>query len=157
MKYLLILLALFTFTMVIAQETFTDSTITDTTAYRRLVFEAGVRIPVGHMADKVGASPEFGAWWRTRISHNDMVDLGASIWVPLQRSDFEYNFRGAVYTTQAVGVSGMVGVRLCKIYHVGGGRVPKSVEWVSSFGYAFFTYYDEARDQGESAPGRRTA
>ncbi|MES2484723.1 MAG: hypothetical protein V4581_02090 [Bacteroidota bacterium] len=154
MKNLLILLILLGSAVAHAQDVFRDSTITDTTAYPRLVIETGLRIPVGNLADKVGTSAEFGAWWRTRIAHNNMLDAGFSLYVPQNPQDFSYRFEGADYTTKAIGVSGMVGVRLCKVYSLG---TRSSVEWISSYGYAFFTYYDEAKDQAEAAqPGRKT-
>jgi hypothetical protein len=147
MKKLLIILILLTGARAQAQEVFIDSTITDTTAYGRVVIEAGMRFPIGNLADKISPSAEFGAWWRTRIAHNDMLDAGFSLYIPQNPQEFKYTFRGEAYPTEAVGVSGMVGLRLCKVYGLGGGRVKKSVEWVSSFGYAFFVYYDEYKDR----------
>jgi len=146
MKNLLILLILLGGAAARAQDVFRDSTTTDSTSYHRFIIETGIRIPLGNLAGKVSTSAEFGAWWRTRIAHNDMADVGFSLYIPQNPKDFTYRFRDTDYTTKAIGVSGMVGVRFCKIYNLGS---KASVEWVSSYGYAFFTYYDEAKDQAE--------
>ena len=154
MKNLLILLVLLGSAVAHAQDVFRDSTMTDSTSYHRFVAEAGLRVPLGNLADKTGPSAEFGVWWCTRIAHNDMMDWGFSLYIPQNPQDFTYRFRGAEYTTKAIGMSGMVGVRFCKVYSLG---ARSSIEWVSSYGYAFFTYYDEAKDQAEATqPGRKT-
>ncbi|KOS07761.1 hypothetical protein AM493_18170 [Flavobacterium akiainvivens] len=152
MKKILIFLILLAVSPVHAQQNRgieRDSTITDTTRYARFVAEAGVRIPLGRMKEKYGTSAEFGAWWRTRVAYNDMLDLGFSLYIPQNPQEFTYTYRGEALPTNAIGVSGMVGMRFCNVYVLGG---KTSLEWVSSYGYAFFTYYDEYRDRHYTDP-----
>lgn len=108
---------------------------------RWVVAEAGVRMPLGKLADKIAPSPEFGLWYRRKLENNDMMDLGLSLYVPLKPHRFDYVAPDSLYRVKAKGVSGMAGVRFNKIYSLPG-RYNKSIEWVSSFGYAFFTYHD---------------
>ena len=116
--------------------------VIDSTKYERLVAEANARIPIGSLAGKMGVSPEAGLWYRTKVSHNDMMDWGGTVFVPLGRKDFEYKTQEGVWQTKAVGVSGMVGCRMNKLYSVAN----TTLEWSTSFGYAFFTFHDEASE-----------
>lgn len=77
--------------------------------YERFMIEAGMRMPLGSLADKVGASPEFGFWFRSRMRNSDMFDLGFSVYVPTQVKDFKYTDRGNTYNVKASGASGMAG------------------------------------------------
>jgi hypothetical protein len=152
MKRLPILLSLFAIMQLHAQKAptaFVDSTITDTDRYARFVAEAGVRIPLGNMKGKYSTSAEFGAWWRTRIAFNDMLELGLSLYIPQNPQEFTYTYRGEALPTNAIGASGMAGMRFCKVYRMG---ATTSLEWVSSYGYAFFMYYDEYRDRYHVEP-----
>ena len=126
---------------------------TDTTYYPKCIIEEGLHIPLGRLADKIGPSPEIGLWRRNRIVNNDMLDVGFTLYMPMQKKEFDYKTPDSVYRVKAKGVSGMVGVRMCKIYTIGGKSVPKKMEWVSSFGYAFFIYHDkEAQHLHETYP-----
>lgn len=118
--------------------------------YERFMIEAGMRMPLGSLADKVGASPEFGFWFRSRMRNSDMFDLGFSVYVPTQVKDFKYTDRGNTYNVKASGASGMAGFRVNKMYTLGGTRFKKSVEWTSSFGYAFFMYRDRYQPEIEN-------
>ncbi|WP_294824768.1 hypothetical protein [uncultured Flavobacterium sp.] len=117
----------------------------------RFIGEAGIRVPLGNMADKVGPSPEFGLWFRTRMDEsNDMLDVGISIHIPGKTHEFDYTTPDSLYRTKANGVSGMIGFRPTKVYTVG---FDLSLEWVSTFGYAFMMYDDkEARYKHKAFP-----
>lgn len=117
--------------------------VNDLRYYERVAIEAGVRIPFGDLKDKMGASPEVGFWFRSRLRNNDMLDFGGTVCIPSGTNEFDYENRGEEYKVSLAGVSGMAGVRFSKIYELANGRYKKSAEWISSFGYAYFMYRDE--------------
>lgn len=121
---------------------------TDTTAYERFIIEAGIRIPMDKLANKIGPSPEFGLWFRSRMPNNDLIDAGFSLYLPTNRREFDYNDNG-VYRVKPIGISGMVGVRINKLYALGGSRYKKSLEWCTTGGYAFFMYNDKEFMSGD--------
>jgi hypothetical protein len=116
--------------------------VDDLRYYERFMIEAGARLPLDKLADKVGISPEVGFWFRSRLRNDDMLDVGFTLWAPTDMQPFSYNDRGDRYTVSPTGVSGMGGFRMNKVYPLGRGRYTTSVEWVSSFGYAFFMFRD---------------
>jgi len=119
--------------------------------YEHFIGEAGVRVPLGNLADKIGTSPEFGLWYRCRMDESvDMVDIGVSISIPGNTREFDYTTPDSLYRTKAKGVCGMIGIRPTKVYTVG---FDLSLEWVSTFGYAFMMYDDkEARYKHRAFP-----
>ncbi|ALM48661.1 hypothetical protein AMR72_07005 [Flavobacterium psychrophilum] len=110
--------------------------------YERVLIEAGMRVPLDKLGDKISISPEVGMWFRSRLRNGDLVDVGGSIYVPSAAKYFDYEDRGAVYQVKPTGVSGMAGVRLNKVYALESIRYKKSIDWISSFGYAWFSYRD---------------
>ncbi|MGV3461271.1 MAG: hypothetical protein ACO1N9_12540 [Flavobacterium sp.] len=112
----------------------------DTTRTDWFLGEAGVRVPLGKLADVMGPSPEVGLWYRRKIDHGDMLDLGGSFYLPVNKREFEQKSQDGIFHTDAIGVSGMLGCRFSKLYQVRN----TTFEWTSAFGYAFFTYDDEA-------------
>jgi len=117
--------------------------VTDTTFYERFIVEAGVRMPLDKLADKIGPSPEFGIWFRSRMPDNDMIDVGFTLYTPTNRREFDYTDNKAVYTVKPDAVSGMAGVRFNKLYALSGTRFKKLIEWSTTAGYAFFMYTDK--------------
>lgn len=117
----------------------------------RFIGEAGMRVPLGNLAGKIGPSPEFGLWYRWRMDDSqDMLDFGAQINIPGSTREFDYNTPDSLYRTKAKGISGMIGFRPTKVYTVG---FDMSLEWVSTFGYAFMMYDDkEARYKHRAFP-----
>lgn len=115
--------------------------VKDSVPYQRFNIEAGIRIPMGKLKEKIGTSPEFGFWYRTRIEHNDMLDIGFTIYVPQDKRRFDYVAPDSIYRLKAEGISGTVGFRFGKIYSLGG-KHDNKIEWLSTFGWAFFTYHD---------------
>jgi len=88
--------------------------------YEHFIGEAGVRVPLGNLADKIGTSPEFGLWYRCRMDESvDMVDIGVSISIPGNTREFDYTTPDSLYRTKAKGVCGMIGIRPTKVYTVG--------------------------------------
>lgn len=131
MKNIVIIALLFTGSMAFAQ------------GYERFIVEAGARVPLDKMEDKIDVSPEFGFWFRSRMDDRDMLDIGGSFYIPTNRREFDYTTPDSIFSVKAKGVSGMAGFRVSKVYTVG---FNLSVEWLSTFGYAFFVYDDkEAR------------
>ncbi len=110
--------------------------------YERFVGEAGMRMPLGSLAEKIGPSPELGLWFRSRMDEdcNDMIDIGGSIHIPSKRREFDYTTPDTLFRVKAKSVSGMAGFRAVKVYTVG---FDLSLEWMSTFGYAFMLYDDE--------------
>lgn len=115
----------------------------DSVKYERFIAEAGIRIPLAKLADKIGPSPEFGFWFRSRIPNNDRVDVGFALYTPTNRREFNYMGDKATYTVKSAAISGMVGVRFNKLYTLGGDRFTKTLEWSTTAGYAFFMYTDK--------------
>ena len=116
--------------------------IDDIRYYERVLIEAGMRIPLDKLNDKMGLSPEVGIWFRSRLRNDDFLDVGGTVYVPSSVSYFNYSNKGAMYQVKPTGVSGMGGVRLNKVYLLNGDRYKKSIDWISSFGYAWFSYRD---------------
>jgi len=107
----------------------------------QIIGEAGMRVPFGNIADKIGPSTEVGIWSRSRVyGFWDMFDIGASIYFPSDRQEFNYSTPDSLYRVKAKGVSGMAGFRLAKDYALGN---KMEVQWLSTFGYAFFMYDDK--------------
>ena len=103
-----------------------QQTVTDTTAYERFIIEAGVRIPMDKLANVIGPSPEFGLWFRSRMPNNDLIDVGCSLYLPTNRREFDYEDNGK-YKVKPLGISGMGGVRINKLYTLGGSNYKKSL------------------------------
>ena len=118
--------------------------------YERFLMEAGMRMPMDKLGDIMGVSPEAGFWYRSRLRNGDMLDTGFSAYVPTATTEFDYEERGNNYTVSPGGAAGMAGFRLCKMYELGGSRYTKSVEWISSFGYAWFMYKDRDASRPEN-------
>jgi hypothetical protein len=140
-------MTIFAFLCCFAVQAQDDSTIrfknvSELQYYERVAIEAGVRIPFGNLADKIGTSPEIGLWFRTRLRNDDMLDIGGTVCIPSGIKEFEYESHGETYKVSPTGVLGMAGVRFCKVYKFGTGTYRKSAEWMSSFGYAYFMYRD---------------
>ncbi|MFP5438482.1 MAG: hypothetical protein ACLGH8_11885 [Bacteroidia bacterium] len=106
--------------------------------YERVMAEAGARIPMGRLADKFSISPEVGLWFRSRIYIQDMLDVGFTVYVPTENRPFAYRDMGQVYAVRPMGANGTAALRFCKPYSIGTTRL----EWVSTFGYAFFMFRD---------------
>lgn len=125
--------------------------ISSAQGYERFIGEAGMRVPLGNLADKIGPSPEFGLWFRSRMDESDdVLDIGISISIPGTAHEFDYTTPDSLYRTKAKGVCGMIGIRPTKVYTVG---FDLSLEWVSTFGYAFMMYDDkEARYKHRAFP-----
>jgi opacity protein-like surface antigen len=115
----------------------------DLVIYERFIAEAGIRIPLDKLADKIGPSPEFGLWFRSQMPNNDMIDVGFTLYAPTNRRGFIYLSDKETYTVKPAAVSGMAGVRFNKLYALGGSRLKNIVEWSTTAGYAFFMYNDE--------------
>ena len=116
--------------------------VNDLRYYERVLIEAGMRVPLDKLGDKIGPSPEVGLWFRSRLRNYDMLDIGGSIYVPSSPQYFDYSSRGYIYEVKPTGVSGMAGVRLNKVYELKSIKHKKNIEWISSFGYAWFCYRD---------------
>lgn len=130
-----------------------QQTLTDTTFYERIIIEAGLKIPISNLADKIGPSPEFGLWYRTSMPNNDMIDAGFTLYMPTNRREFDYKDEAEVYIVKPAGVSGMVGVRFNKLYSLGGAKYKKSMEWSTTGGYAFFMYNNKDFVTGNGRTG----
>ena len=128
-----------------------QDTITNTIPYQRILIEAGVHIPFGKLADKIGAGPEFGIWYRSRMLNNDFIDVGISLYIPGNRRGFDYQDEGSNYKVKPAEVSGMVGVRMNKPYRLGDVNSKKTLEWSTTGGYAFFMYNDKKVRSGNGS------
>jgi hypothetical protein len=141
--YLVLLLLLCAITTgaqeLIQQDSSTVSVTPKKPYYERVIAEAGVRVPLGTLADKHGVSPEVGLWFRSRIYKQDMLDVGFTVYVPTENNFFNYSDLGQTYAVRTMGANGTAALRFCKPLE--SGRL--KVEWVSGFGYAFFMFRDK--------------
>ncbi|MGV3698120.1 hypothetical protein [Flavobacterium sp.] len=122
----------------------------DTTKYQRIKIASGIFIPVGNLKDKIGVSSQTSIWYRTRIDHNDMMDLGLNIVVPNARNSFAYQGNDSIYNVKTKGLSFMIGCRMNKNYPVTIFNKKNNFEWSSSFGASFFSFEDKENPGDES-------
>jgi hypothetical protein len=145
MKKLLIIITIFLSLAANAQEF-----VKDTTKYPRIKIESGMFIPIGNLKDKIGVSSQTGFWYRTRIDHNDMMDLGVNIVIPKAENSFAYQGKDSVYNVKAKGVTIMIACRMNKNYPVTIFNRKKNFEWSSTFGGSFFSFEDKEHPEDES-------
>jgi hypothetical protein len=142
MKTFNLIVALFGFTACFAQ--YSDNLPQDVRKRNENVsFEPGLRVPVGALADVMGASPELGIWVRGKINTNNYLDIGGSAFALEGTEEFMYTDRGATYGVTLKGVGGTAGFRLAKVYELNTGKLKTGLEWLSTFGYAFLMYEDK--------------
>lgn len=145
MKKLIVIITLFLNLTVNAQEF-----VKDTTKYKRFKIEFGIFIPMGNLNNKIGVSKKTGLWYRTRIEHNDMMDLGINIIVPNVENSFVYQGNDSIYNVKAKGVTVMIGCRMNKNYPVTIFNRKRNFEWSSTIGGSFFSFEDKEKPQDDS-------
>jgi hypothetical protein len=124
--------------------------VKDTTKYPRVRIESGMFIPVGNLKDKIGVCSQTGIWYRTRIDHNDMMDLGINVIIPNAENSFVYKGQDSIYNVKAKGLTIMLGCRMNKHYQVTIFSRKKTLEWSSTFGGSFFSFEDKEHPEDES-------
>ena len=145
MKKLIVLITLFLNLTANSQEFVKDST-----KYKRFKIESGIFIPIGNLKDKIGVSSQTALWYRTRIEHNDMMDLGINIIIPNVEKSFIYKGNDSIYNVKAKGVTIMIGGRMNKFYPVTIFNRKKNLEWSSTFGACFFSFEDKENPKDSS-------
>lgn len=124
--------------------------IKDTTKYKRLKIESGVVIPLGNLKDKIGISNQFAFWYRKRIDHNDMMDLGINFIIPNVQNSFIYKGNDSIFNVKAKGITVMIGCRMNKNYSLIIFNRKRVLEWSSTFGASFFSFEDKENPEDES-------
>lgn len=111
----------------------------DSTKYKRCKIEYGLLIPLGNLKTKFETSNELGFWYRTRIAHNDMLDIGLRLSLPSNPKEFDYQGNDSIFRLKTKGLNGVLGIRMNKIMNL---NKDFSLEWCSSIGYSFFIFDD---------------
>ena len=124
--------------------------VKDTTKYERYKFETGILIPLGNLQSKIDVSQQYGFWYRTRIEHNDLLDLGFNIVVPTIKNSFVYRGKDSVFNVKPKGISVMVAFRMNKLYGFTIFQKSATIEWSSTFGASFFSFEDKENPEDES-------
>jgi hypothetical protein len=114
----------------------------DSTKYKRYKIEYGLLIPFGNLKTKFETSNEFGFWHRTRIAHNDILDIGLRLNLPSKPKEFNYQGNDSIFKFKTKGLNGILGIRMNKIMNV---SKDINLEWSSSIGYSFFIFDDLER------------
>lgn len=134
MKKLFILFLIFVYTKITAQDFKIDST-----KYERFKIEYGMLIPLGNLKEKFETSHEIGFWYRSRIAHNDLLDIGFSLNLPFNPKRFNFYGNDSTFRVKTKGLNGMFGFRMNKLYKL---NQKITLEWKSSIGYNFFIFDD---------------
>jgi hypothetical protein len=145
MKKLFLLLSLLFLTKAKAQEF-----VKDTTKYGHYKFETGILMPLGNLQSKIGPSQQYGFWYRTRIEHNDLLDLGFNIMVPKVQNSFVYTGKDSVFNVKAKGITIQVAFRVNKLYHFKFLQKKATIEWCSTYGASFFSFEDKENPENVS-------
>lgn len=124
--------------------------VKDTIKYKRFKIESGVVIPLGNLKDKIGVSNQIGFWYRTRIEHNDIMDLGMNIVLPNVENSFKYKGNDSIFNVKAKGITIMIGCRMNKSYPLNIFNKKRTFEWRSTFGASFFSFEDKENPEDES-------
>lgn len=124
--------------------------VKDTTKYEHFKFEAGILVPLGNLKSKINVSQQYGFWYRTRIEHNDLLDLGFNIVVPTVNNSFVYRGKDSVFDVKPRGIGVMVGFRFNKLYSLNLLKKKATVEWGSTYGASFFSFEDKENPENTS-------
>ena len=145
MKNLIVIITILFFTNTSAQEF-----VNDTSKYEQYKIEAGILVPLGNLKSKIGISQQYGFWYRTRIEHNDLMDLGFNIVVPTAENSFAYTGKDSVFDVKARGLGIMMGCRMNKLYSFNLLQKKATIEWNSTFGASFFLFQDKENPEDTS-------
>ncbi len=130
---------IFSTQIIAAQETEADTLAIKSKKYERFYIETGIHIPIDNLAKVIKPSPQIGVWYRSKFQENNFVEIGFNVFIPLKNESFVFKVPDTLIKTNTEGVSGMVGFRFNKLYHPFH-KKEVSIEWNTSFGYAFFMY-----------------
>lgn len=142
MKKVLVIIVLLLQIMATAQE--------EPSKFEHFKLEAGVLVPLGNLKSKIGLSQQYGFWYRTRMEHNDLLDLGFNLVVPTIRNSFEYQGKDSIFHVKPKGLTIMVGCRMNKLYHISLLRNKATIEWSSTFGGSFLSFEDKENPEDTS-------
>lgn len=136
MKALLSLLACILFYVSNAQS-MVDSLTSD---YERIYVEAGFVKPIGNLSNKFEMSPSFGLWFRTKMFHEDYIDLGFNMFILKNPSEAKFKYRDSIvnYESKYFGIN--IGTRFAKIIPLSHTSTSTNVEWNSGIGLALNIY-----------------
>ncbi|MDP2160223.1 MAG: hypothetical protein Q8K02_07060 [Flavobacterium sp.] len=124
----------------IAQEIVSDTiNIKKEKKHERFYIESGIHIPLDNLSKVIQPSPQIGFWYRSEFQKDNFVELGFNVFIPIKKEAFVFNIPDTLIKSDPKGASGMVGFRFNKIYQPFYNK-SISLEWNSSFGYAFFLY-----------------
>lgn len=122
--------------------------VIDSTQFEHNKFEAGYFFPLGNLKTKIGISDQYGFWYRSRIEHNDLLDVGCNIIIPNIKNTFVYQGQDSIFNVKAKGITIMIGCRVNKLYPIVNKKA--ILEWSSGFGASFFSFEDKEHPEDTS-------
>ncbi len=112
----------------------------DSTKIERIRVEGGLFVPLGNLCNKMGVSKEIGVYYRLKMPHNDMADLGFKFYFPENNQDFTYYGRDSTYLTQSKSFGIMALMKINKEYSFHVFTKEVTFEYTSGFGINFFLF-----------------
>lgn len=112
----------------------------DSTEISRIRVEGGLFLPLGHLSNKMGVSKEIGVYYRLKMPHNDITDLGFKFYFPENNQDFTYYGRDSTYVTQSKSFGIIALMKINKEYSFHAFTKEFTFEYASGFGINFFLF-----------------
>lgn len=140
-KYISAILLLFCYP-ILAQEYPIDSLKTE-----KIRLEAGLFVPLGSLSNKMGISKEFGIYYRLKMPHNDIADLGFKFYFPEDNKDFTYYDRDSTYTTRSKSFGLIALTKINKHFQINIFEKEYIVEYSSGIGFNFFLFDNKVMDE----------
>lgn len=111
-----------------------------TTDYERVYVEAGFVMPIGDLSDKFEMSPSFGFWFRTKMFHENYIEIGFNFFILKNPSEAKFKYRDSIvnYESKKFGIN--IGTRFAKVIPLSLTSTSTSAEWNSGIGLALNVY-----------------
>lgn len=112
----------------------------DSTKMERIRVEGGLFVPLGNLSNKMGVSKEIGVYYRLKMPHNDIADLGFKFYFPENNKDFTYYGRDSTYVTQSKSFGLIALMKINKQYEFHVFNKEFTFEYASGYGINFFVF-----------------
>lgn len=121
----------------------------DSTRIERIRVEGGLFVPLGNLSNKMGVSKEIGVYYRFKMPHNDIADLGFKFYFPENNQDFTYYGRDSTYVTQSKSFGLIALMKINKQYPIIVFNNEINFEYSSGIGINFFLFDNqEMKEKG---------
>jgi len=108
--------------------------------YERIYVEGGFVKPLGKLSEKFEMAPSFGFWFRTKIMHDDCIDLGFNFFIPKNPIDPSFRYRDSIVKYDSKYFAINIGTRFAKVIPLSVKSNNLNVEWNSGIGLALNVY-----------------